>query len=83
MNIDQSKFVENSECSLLAYVELLFMDSRVLQEAGYTVGGAGGLGLVLAQLHYGINITTNSALIQNNIAVFGSGVHMAIFSGLH
>ena len=82
LNVDESKFIENSECSLLAYVELSFMDSRVLQEAGYTVGGAGGLGLVLAQLHYGINITTNSALIQNNTAVFGSGVHVAIFSGV-
>ena len=82
LNIDESKFIENSECSLLAYVELSFMDSRVSQEAGYTVGGAGGLGLVLAQLQYGINITTNSALIQNNTAVFGSGVHVAIFSGV-
>ena len=82
LNIDESKFIENSECSFLAYVEVSFMDSRVLQEAGYTVGGAGGLGLVLAQLHYGINITTNSALIQNNTAVFGSGVHVAIFSGV-
>ena len=82
LNIDDSKFVENSECSFLVYVETSFLDSRVLQEAGYTVGGAGGLGLVLAQLHYGINITTSSALIQNNTAVFGSGVHVAIFSGV-
>ena len=82
LNIDESKFIENSECSFLAYVEVSFMDSRVLQEAGYTVGGAGGLGLVLAQLHYGVNITTSSALIQNNTAVFGSGVHVAIFSGV-
>ena len=82
LNIDESKFVENSECSFLVYVETSFLDSRVLQEAGYTVGGAGGLGLVLAQLHYGINITTSSALIQNNTAVVGSGVHVAIFSGV-
>ena len=83
LNIGDSKFIENSECSSLFFVETSFLDSRVLQEAGYTVGGAGGLGLVLAQLHYGINITTSSALIQNNTAVFGSGVHVAIFSGVH
>ena len=82
LNIDRTNFIKNSECTFLVYVELSFRDSRALQEIGYTIGGAGGLGLMLAQLHYGVEITTTSAMIQNNTAVFGSGVHVGIFSGV-
>ena len=82
LNIDETNFIKNSECTPLVYYELSFRDSRALQETGYTIGGAGGLGLMLAQLHYGIDITTTSAVIQNNTAVFGSGVHVGIFSGV-
>ena len=82
LNIDETNFIQNSECTFLVFVETNLRESRALQEVGYTIGGAGGLGLMLAQLHYGVDITTTSALIQGNSAVFGSGVHVGIFSGV-
>ena len=82
LTIDESNFVKNSECTFVVFYEARLGFSEALQEVGYTIGGAGGLGLVLAQLHYGVDITTTSALIQGNSAVFGSGVHIAIFSGV-
>ena len=82
LSIDESNFIKNSECTLLVVYETGFSFSEALQEVGYTIGGAGGLGLMLAQLHYGVEITTTSAMIQNNTAVYGSGVHVGIFSGV-
>ena len=82
LSIDESNFSKNSECTLLVFYEARLGFSEALQEVGYAIGGAGGLGLMLAQLHYGMEITTTSALIQGNSAVVGSGVHIGIFSGV-
>ena len=54
-----------------------------MTNVGYRLGGSGALLLVLAQLEYGVNISTRSSSFYSNLATFGSGSLIAMFTGIH
>ena len=83
LQIQESNFIENSECSVMGIVERAYFDSQVAQDLGYTIGGGGGLTIMLAQAEYGVEIESDSCLFQNNTAREGAGVHIGIFTGVH
>ena len=83
LKIQESNFVENSECSVVSIVERNYLDSQFAKDFGYTIGGGGGLTIMLAQADYGVEIESDSCLFQNNTAREGAGVHIGIFTGVH
>ena len=82
LEIIQGSYMGNSECSYVSVVEAGYVDSMDLQDLGYSIGGGGGLTLILAQQEYRVDITVNSSLFKNNTARYGSGVHIGMFAGI-
>ena len=83
LRIQESNFTENSECSVMGIVERSYINSQLARDVGYTIGGGGGLTIMLAQAEYGVEIASDSCLFQNNTARDGAGVHIGIFTGVH
>ena len=83
LRIQESNFTENSECSVMGIVERSYFDTQLARDVGYTIGGGGGLTIILAQAEYGVEIASESCLFQNNTARDGAGVHIGIFTGVH
>ena len=82
LRIQESKFIENSECSVMGILERNYLDSQFVDDVGYIIGGGGGLTIMLAQAEYGVEIASDSSLFQNNTAREGAGVHIGIFTGV-
>ena len=82
LEITDSRFDWNTECSVLYAVELFYRESREAKEVGYTIGGGGGMGLMFAQACYSVNVTTSHTSFEDNSATFGSGVHVGMFQGV-
>ena len=82
LEVEQSTFVGNSECSFNYISEYNYIVSSALQSLGYTIGVGGGLSLVLTQLYYGIDVDSTSLMFLNNTASFGSGTHVTLYSGV-
>lgn len=78
-HINDSHFLDNSDCSNLPNEEFV---SRQEEKEGYFIGDGGGLGVVLAQVCYSVNITTTSTVFEDNSATHGSGAHVGIFQGV-
>ena len=85
LELNDCNFTLNSECSL-AYLNLLRSpgrgESSLLTSTGYTLGGSGALAIVMAQLDYGVNLTTISSTFSQSSASFGSGSTVAFFTGI-
>ena len=85
LNLDNCNFTLNIECSVV-YLSLLRSpgkgESRFVTNVGYRLGGSGALLLVLAQLDYGVDISTRSSSFYSNFATFASGSLIAMFTGI-
>ena len=75
-------FSGNSECSILPAIEVLYRESREARELGYTIGGGGGMAVMLAQACYAVNVTTSFSSFDENMATSGGAVHVGIFIGV-
>ena len=82
LRINDCLFLDNSECSDLTTVEVNYRDSRRAQRDGYTIGGGGGVGVMLTQVCYAVNVTTVSTLFEANSATYGSAAHIGLFQGV-
>ena len=82
LDIEQSMFVNNSDCSYVIIVEVSYRESERLRELGLTVGGGGGLATVFTQVDYGVDITTSSTTLLSNTARYGAGAHVAFYTGV-
>ena len=80
LNIRQSSFIRNADCSPNTFVELYYLFSQDLRDIGYIVGGGGGLTLMVAQCHYPIYVRIDSSTFEENTARYGSGAHIGIFN---
>lgn len=80
--IDDSAFFDNSDCSFMVQVALGYKDSELYRDFGYTVGGGGGLTVILSQVNYSVDATISNATMFNNIARFGSGATVVAFAGV-
>ena len=81
VTITNSSFVGNSECSYLSAVEFNYRDSQEAQEAGYSIGGSGGITIMFGQTCFAVNVTTDSTVFEENSATYGSAAHVGIFQG--
>ena len=75
-HIDDSHFLDNSDCSDLPNEEFILCQKQ------HFIGGGGGIGVVLAQVCYSVNITATSTVFEDNSATHGSGANVAIFQGV-
>ena len=86
LSLENCKFTLNAECSVV-YLNLLRSpgrgESRYVTNVGYRLGGSGALLLALAQLDYGVDISTTSSVFYNNSATFGGGSLVAMFTAVH
>ncbi len=82
LEIDKTAFYDNSDCSIAIHISIGYKDSEAYQEIGYTIGGGGGLTVMLAQLGYGVDVTVSNTDMVNNIARFGSGAAIVVFAGV-
>ena len=82
LEIRDSDFYGNSECSDLVSVEVYYRDSRRARRDGYTIGGGGGMAVMFSQVCYAVNVTTTSAIFEANSATSGSAAHIGFFQGV-
>ena len=82
LNVTNNHFTHNSECSDLTVVEFNYRDSERAKTDGYTIGGAGGMGVMFAQACYAINVTVTDTVFEENYATLGGGSHIGIFQGV-
>ena len=82
IGISDSLFLGNSECTFAYNFEINYMFSSGFQMFDHGIGGSGGLTLVLSQLHYGVNVSSTTVRFQENMASYGSGTHVTIYSGV-
>ena len=86
LNFQNCDFSLNAECSEIVYLNYRQIlgrgESRLITNIGYRLGGAGALSLVLAQLHYGIDIAVNDSNFIDNSGVRG-GLIIALFTGVN
>ena len=76
--IVKSNFSQNYDCGYSGYTNINFQYfNRTLE---YVVGAAGGLSIYAAQSRYSINVDVSDTLFFRNKAVYGSGVHIGLFS---
>ena len=82
---DNCNFSFNAECSLI-YLNLYRSpgqgESRFVTDIGYRLGGSAGFGLTLAQLGYGMDITTTSSTFNDNSGRIGGGHLIVMFTGV-
>ena len=81
LTIENGMFKNNTECSLNANIYAHYNEPEYYRNLGYRIGGGGGLTLMMAQLNYGIQVTTQDTMFVQNEANVGSGAHVAMFSG--
>ncbi len=82
LSIENTAFYTNSDCSFVTNVGVGYKDSELYRELGYTIGGGGGLTVMLAQRGYGVNVTVSNASMVNNTARYGGGAHIVTFTGV-
>ena len=83
MKVQNSTFLQNKDCSNSGSIGQRMQFSTVLRSRGYTVGGGGGLSMVLSQRGYSTSIDVNSCLFMENAGQFGAGIYLAYFTGCH
>ena len=81
ITIEEATFKRNTECSYNYLSFILFQDPVFVRNLGYTIGGGGGITLLVSQLNYGMRIGTRDSYFEENRATVGSAVHVALFSG--
>ncbi len=79
--IEEGMFTKNTECSYNIIPYLDYKEQKYIRNLGYTIGGGGGLTLMMAQLNYGMQIVTRDTTFLRNRAPVGSGAHVALFLG--
>uniref|UniRef100_A0A1X7V0Y5 Uncharacterized protein n=1 Tax=Amphimedon queenslandica TaxID=400682 RepID=A0A1X7V0Y5_AMPQE len=72
LTISESLFHDNMYCSLLAGIPLVFTFSPSFENFGFTYGGGGGLGLVLSQINYSVNIIVEETSFERNVGPLGA-----------
>lgn len=82
LKIHNTTFLKNSYCGLQAEIALDYRVWQIAEEVGYSLGGGGGLCIVLAQTTYSIQVEVQSSHFLNNTSVLGGGVHIAMFEGV-
>lgn len=82
LKIQDSTFLENEDCSVSGSIVQRMQFSAALRRRGYTVGGGGGLSVVLSQKSYSISISVISCSFVRNLAQFGAGLYLAVFSNI-
>ena len=82
LTIQDSTFLENSDCSVSGSIAQRMQFSAALRRRGYTVGGGGGLSIVLSQKSYFTSISVMSCSFVRNLGQFGGGLYLAFFSSL-
>ena len=82
LTISNCVFLNNTDLSSIGVVELYFQYSPFVQDIGYPLGGSGGLTVVLTQLHFSVNVEIVSSQFEGNVAMFGGGAHVSLFSGV-
>ena len=82
LKIQDSTFLENKDCSVSGSIAQRMQFSTALRRRGYTVGGGGGLSVVLSQKSYSTSISVISCSFVKNLAQFGAGLYLAIFSSI-
>ena len=86
LNLQNCIFTLNAECSETVFLNYRHApgrgESRFITNAGYRLGGSGGLSLVLAQLQYGMDITVNDSNFISNSGSRG-GIIIILFTGMN
>ena len=85
LTIDNCSFTGNRDCSISSYIAHFLgisYYSNALRKSGYQIGGGGGLTLVLTQLSYRVNVTTQSSTFQRNVGRYGGGAHVTVFKNV-
>ena len=82
LSIFQTSFVNNMDCGFTGFIELFIDFSRTLQNLSYVAGAGGGLSIMLAQRSFGVNVSIQDSMFQNNRGRFGGGAHIGLFSGI-
>ncbi len=80
--VDQTSFVNNSDCTYSISTALNYMNSEALRDFAYNVGGGGGLTIALAQFGYGVSVNVSSSVFVDNTARYGGGTNIQIFTGV-
>ena len=85
LTINNCVFIGNKDCSISSHIAHFLgvsYYSNAIRRRGYQIGGGGGLTLVLTQLKYSVNITTQSSSFQSNVGRYGGGAHVTIFKNV-
>ena len=82
LTILSSEFVNNSDCGISGAAGLYIEYSTALRDHGYHIGAGGGLSVMMAQVHYAVNVSVVSTTFVKNRAKFGGGAHVGLFSGV-
>ena len=82
VNIVNSTFEFNQDCSLYNYVPQFYETSEVARDVGYRFGSSAGFGLELTQIMYSVNVTVASTIFYKNMAEYlGGALHVGHFQG--
>ena len=81
LTMKKGMFKNNTDCNFNVNNYFDISETEYFRNLGYRIGGGGGLTLMMAQLKFGIQITTKDTMFLQNRAFIGSGAHVAIFSG--
>ncbi len=79
LSVESSVFVDNVYPSYASNIELYYQYSEGIREIEYTLGGGGGLSLILAQVNYSVSSFVEGCTFQRNIARYGGGAHVETF----
>ena len=86
LNVYNCNFILNTDCSRVYYGLISFPgrgDSEILRNIGYRLGGSGAFALVLAQLGYGVKVSTTSTKFHDNSAFVAGGYLIVLFTRVH
>ena len=82
LKITNCHFINNRDCSNNWVTEMYYEYSSRLQSEGYSVGGGGGLTIIMAQKRYDVHTVIQNSRFLSNVAKFGSGAHVGLFTGV-
>ena len=83
LTLDECYFAYNGDCTFAGNTAINFPffenDGQALYE--YAIGAGGGLSIVLANSHYGVNTNVRGTMFRRNDARYGGGAYVATFAG--
>jgi len=78
LSIVKSLFFQNYECGYSGYTNINYQYFNHTYKK--VVGAAGGLSIYAAQSRYALKVVVDDSLFFRNEAIYGSGVHIGLFS---